>query len=125
MMCQLSCGLSYNIFLVNALGQKMIRSGVFKHGFHSSPEGMKFSDFSRLVVTVSCMRQTMLTQSRAPGCVISWSIFSSHNTFVDNYYRICRTFLIHWMYRFLPVLSLETSVCSVLKFCHVSWAHVE
>ena len=41
-----------------------------------------YDDFVASIVTfyllalVSCIRQTMLTQSEAPGCVISWSDFS-------------------------------------------------
>ena len=64
----------------------------------------------------------MLTQSRAPGCVIGWSDSSYEHTFVNNYYRVCCTLLIlldllfSLSLHFLPVLSLQTSVCSTLKF---------
>ena len=64
----------------------------------------------------------MLTQSRAPGCVIDWSDSSKQHTFVNNYYRFCHTLLIllgmsfSLSLHFLPVLSLQTSVCSTLKF---------
>ena len=64
----------------------------------------------------------MLTQSGAPGCVIGWSDFPQQHTFVNNYYRLCRTLLdmsFSLLLHFLPVLSLETSVCSILKFCPV------
>ena len=64
------------------------------------------------------MRQTTLAQSGAPGCVIGWSEFSEQHTFVDSYYRFCRTNLLDTSFslllHFLPLLSLETSVCSIL-----------
>ena len=67
----------------------------------------------------------MLTQSRAPGCVIGSSDSSYQHTFVNNYCRFCRTLLmlldmsLSLSLHFLPVLSLQTNVCSTLKFYFV------
>ena len=64
----------------------------------------------------------MLTQSGAPGCVIGWTDSSEQHTFVNNYCRFCRTLPIlldmsfSLSLHFLPMLSLQTSVCSTLKF---------
>ena len=75
------------------------------------------------------MRQTTLTQSGAPGCVIGCSNSSEQHTFVNNYHRFCSTLLIlldmsfSLSLHFLPVLSLQTSVCSTLSFILFSWCH--
>ena len=69
------------------------------------------------------MRQTTLTQSGAPGVLLAGPIpHNSIHLLINNYYGFCRTLLIlldmsfSLSLHFLPVLSLETSVCSTLKF---------
>ena len=49
------------------------------------------------------------------------SLARAFHKWLEQYYRFCHTLLIYWMsvsllHHFLPVLSLETSVCSILMF---------
>ena len=69
------------------------------------------------------MRQTTLTQSRAPGVLPAGPIpHNSIHLLIITTNRFCRTLLIlldmsfSLSLYFLPVLSLQTSVCSTLKF---------
>ena len=58
---------------------------------------------------MSCMRQTKLTQSGAPGCVIRGSDFSWEHTMILYYVLFPNNFFL-WMCHFDSMVSTEVEL---------------